>query len=189
MTPEHAPTPKDSREQLSARQLETLAQKQLEARSNTPETGGEDDPGKRAEAAREQLKQIEKQEEAPAPAREREEPPRVSPLTLITPHLNYEQTLKTLQNQLPRASRAFSKVIHQPAVERVSEVLEKTVMRPSVTAGAVTSAVILGGIFYVAARAYGFRLSGSELIFALIIGGLIGYVLEVAGRFTPGPHR
>ena len=59
--------------------------------------------------------------------------------------------------------------------------LEKTVMRPSVTLGATWTALIVGVVFYWTARHYGFRLSGSEMILALIVGGLLGAGLEWLG--------
>lgn len=183
MTPEHLPTPPQGAEK-PRNELEDLAQKRLDELKDSREHGHEDDPQKRVEAAREKLDRAEVKKEEPAPAAEKggHEP---TIIQRLTPALNYLHTMETLQRQLPAASRAFSRVIHQPVVERASEIMERTVMRPSVTAGATTAAIIMGGVFYVAARTYGFKLSGSEILFALLIGGLTGYALEAAGRFTP----
>lgn len=186
-TPEQAPRPVERREN-EQNQLEALASRRLEEIQGSREQGQEDDPQQRVESAREKLERNQPRPEEPVPAAERETP-QPGFAARLSPALNYRQTMETLQKQLPAASRAFSKLIHQPAVERASEALEKTVMRPSVTAGATTSAIIIGGIFYVAARIYGFELSGSEIIFAVIIGGLIGYALETAGRFGSRRRR
>jgi hypothetical protein len=93
---------------------------------------------------------------------------------------SYKQTMQSLQRRLPTFSRSFSKVIHNPVVEKTSEILGATVVRPSVTLGATTTALLVGGITYWTAKTYGFAISGSEMLFALLLGGIIGFVVELA---------
>lgn len=95
--------------------------------------------------------------------------------------LAFKQTMQNTQRQLPRASRAFSKVIHQPVIEKTSEVASKTIFRPSLTLGASLGALLGGGIFYGLARYYGFNLSGTEFIFGAAIGAVTGLVWEFFG--------
>jgi hypothetical protein len=83
-----------------------------------------------------------------------------------------------LRRRLKPANRAFSQVIHTPVIEATSETLENTVARPSVLLGTVWTALIVGGIFYLTARFFGYSLSGSELLFSFIVGGLLGIVGE-----------
>ncbi len=121
-----------------------------------------------------------KLEQAPEPAAkasEHDHRPSHHPTTLDK-EAAYHDTLRSLQRHLSPASRRFSKVIHSPAVEKTSEVVGATVARPSVTLGATTTALIVGGFLYFTARAYGFALSGSELLLSLIIGGILGLLVE-----------
>lgn len=143
----------------------------------------------RPEARHEQLetarKAVERQPEQQQPKSEREAAP-AHPITRLDRAINYKHTLKSLQRQLSPSSRAFSRVIHAPVVEKVSEVAAKTVFRPSVTMGASLTALLVGGLTFFTARSYGFPLSGSEFLFSLLIGGVIGIALEGAGKLL---HR
>lgn len=93
--------------------------------------------------------------------------------------LAFKKEIKRVQAQLPPASRALSRVVHNPVVENISEVLEETVLRPSVLIGGATVGLIGGGIFYLYARVAGFALSGSEFLVSMVAGALIGVVLEI----------
>jgi hypothetical protein len=105
-----------------------------------------------------------------------------TPVTRFDLQQNYAHTLKSLQRTMTPVAKTFSRVIHNPAVEAVSEVAGKTVFRPSVTLGATTAATLLGGFVYFVARASGFELAGSEFWLALVVGGLIGLVIEFVYR-------
>ncbi len=178
MSVEHQPTPRGAEQ--SHAELEALAKEQLEKLATTPENAAEH-AEKRAEAAREI---IHKQEQAPdpVPVAEKETAAPVPFVARLDQLTNYTHTMASLQRKLRPMSRSFSKVIHTPAVEKTSEALEKTVMRPSVAAGATWTALLVGVIFYVTARIYGYALSGSEMLVALVIGGILGVALEGVGR-------
>ncbi len=126
------------------------------------------------ESAREQLSKV---EEAPAAAEHQVAPRPISPSGLSR-RISYEHTMKSLQRKLSPASRAFSKTIHAPAVEAMSEAAGKTVLRPSVTLGATTTAILIELFLYLSARQYGFQLRGGELWLALLLGGVIGLFIE-----------
>ena len=128
----------------------------------------------KAEAAREV---IEHQAES-TPAEHDHAPKPAGAPTRLDLDRAYRETLQSLQRHLKPASRAFSRVIHNPTVEQASEVVGQTVARPSVTLGATSTALIVGLASYITAKRYGFTLSGSELILSLIVGGIIGVVLE-----------
>lgn len=79
---------------------------------------------------------------------------------------------------MPASQRAFSKFIHNPAVEKTSEAVGNTVARPNaILAGAVV-AFFLVLLVYVVAKFYGYRLSGFETIGAFIIGWIIGILYD-----------
>ena len=186
MSAEHQPEHQRGAEHSSA-ELEAAARERME-QLRQPEATPEDSPDRRAEAAREVIHKQEHQQPAPEqpPAAEKHHQPHHR---LLNPVLNYAHTMASMQRHLKPASRAFSKVIHAPIVERTSEALEKTVARPSVMAGAGWTAVIVGSIFYLTARRYGYVLSGSEMFVAFVVGGLLGLLIEFIGRSLFRRHR
>ena len=92
---------------------------------------------------------------------------------------SYRKTMKKMQSELSPASRTFSKVIHNPAVEKASEAVGSTVARPNlIIAGALGA--ISSVIVYFIARHYGYVLSGSETIILFGCGWVIGAIIEYA---------
>ena len=172
--PESVKTPESSAE------LQSLAQERLEALRANPETG-EKDQADKVEQAREA---IEKHTEQPPAHKEQASAHKPAHRN---PFASYTHTMASLRRHLSPASRRFSDVIHSPAVERASEVMERTVMRPSVTLGATSTALLVGTILYIMARRYGFSLSGSEILIAIVVGGIFGAVTELL--FKPFSRR
>lgn len=86
----------------------------------------------------------------------------------------YKKTMTAIRSEMSAPSRAFSKVIHNPVIEKTSEVIGSTVARPNaILAGSVT-AFLSVSLIYIVAKQYGYVLSGFESIGAFIIGWLIG---------------
>jgi hypothetical protein len=94
----------------------------------------------------------------------------------------YKQTLNRARSQLSTPERNFSKLIHQPVVDKTSEVAAKTVFRPSGILGGALAALIGTSILTYFSRHYGFRYN--YLFFGLLfIGGFtVGLVIEVMLR-------
>ncbi len=91
---------------------------------------------------------------------------------------SFNKTMKTVQSQQTAPSRAFSKVIHTPAVEKTSEVVGSTIARPNaILAGSVAAFLMTLGI-YLFARYYGYPLSGFETIGAFVLGWIIGLLYD-----------
>lgn len=173
MSVEHQPR---SNESLShSAEVERAARERLEQLSHQPERA-DDHPDKRAERAREIINQSEQAPEPQAKAAEQAQGPSLH--AHLSHIFNYAETMASMQRRLSPTSRRFSRVIHTPAVEKTSEIIGNTVMRPSVTLGATTTALVVGFFFYFTAKHYGFRLSGSELLLSLLVGGVIGIVIE-----------
>lgn len=93
---------------------------------------------------------------------------------------SFNTTMSHVRRNLSAPERTLSKLVHQPLVEKTSEVLGKTVARPSGVVGAGVAAFI--GLFsvYSVARFAGFALSGSEMPILLAVGFLAGLFLEWA---------
>jgi len=91
---------------------------------------------------------------------------------------SYKKHMADVQRELTPASRAFSRVIHNPTVEKTSEIVGSTVARPNAILAGAVSAFILTLAVYVIARNIGYTLSGFETIAAFIIGWVIGIVYD-----------
>lgn len=98
----------------------------------------------------------------------------------------FDHVMDEARSHMSPAERTFSKVIHNPAVEKTSEVLGKTIARPNaILSGSITAfAMVL--LFFLVARYYGYPLSGAETIFAFIIGWVLGTVYDFLRAMITG---
>lgn len=93
---------------------------------------------------------------------------------------SYKKTLHHIQRQLPRTQRAFSKFIHRPAVEVVSEVSAKTVARPSGLLGGGLCALLGSSTLVWMSRHYGFYYNFFVFIGLVLAGFALGVLIEWA---------
>ena len=158
-----------------------LESARTEKLSELREAFGDKDPTEHAETRADKARDIidrQTKDTSPAHVTEKEASAPHVASSFIDHHLNYTLTLASLQRRLSPVSRNFSKIIHAPLVEKTSEVLETTVARPSVLLGTTWTALLLGTIFYLTARHFGYSLSGSELLFSFVVGALLGLLFE-----------
>ena len=101
------------------------------------------------------------------------------PLTKKDIDNSYRKTLTNVQNQLSAPSRAFSKVIHNPIVEKTSDAIGNTIARPNLIISGALGAIASVFVYFIAKR-YGYLLSGSEVIVLFVAGWSIGAVIEYA---------
>lgn len=169
----------------STAELEKAAGEQLEkltSKESGVEKGGEDSL-ERADAARKDTEAIFAKEAGKE--KSKKEPVGNSPRAVrkVTKHekeISYRKTMKLVRSDMGPVSRTFSKVIHQPAIEKTSQVVGGTVARPN--------AILTGSIFafvfvlatYVIAREYGYPLSGFETMGAFLLGWIIGLIFDYA---------
>ncbi len=92
----------------------------------------------------------------------------------------YNKTMKTIQKEMNPIDRTFSKVIHNPVVDKVSDVTSKTVARPNLVIAGALGTILFGSIIYLVAKHYGYNLSGTEAIATFILGWAIGAIIEFA---------
>ena len=94
----------------------------------------------------------------------------------------YARSMERVRSTLPKPARAFSKLIHTPAVDAVSEGVGKTMARPSgILAGGLTA--LIGSIVLVyLTRHYGFSYNYMLFIFLYIGGYCFGLVVELILR-------
>ncbi|MGH7196182.1 MAG: hypothetical protein ACREGJ_00240 [Candidatus Saccharimonadales bacterium] len=91
----------------------------------------------------------------------------------------YKQTMRRVQEELSPSARTFSKFIHAPLVERVSDVAGSTVARPNAILSGSISAFIIVTALYLLARHLGFALSGFETIAAFVAGWVLGVAIDL----------
>lgn len=91
----------------------------------------------------------------------------------------YTQVLQKVRSRLSPAERTFSKVIHQPVIDAVSEISGKTLARPSaILGGGITALIGSGAILYMS-KHYGFEYNFFVYILFLIVGFGAGITLEM----------
>lgn len=99
---------------------------------------------------------------------------------------SYKMTMKQVQSEMSAPARAFSKFIHNKAVERTSEVIGSTVARPdAILSGSVFAFVLVLGL-YLLARYNGFSLTGFETIGAFILGWILGIIFDFLRAMITG---
>lgn len=90
----------------------------------------------------------------------------------------FQQTMKSVQRHETKSERRFSKIIHQPVVEEVSNIAGATIARPSgLLIGGLFSVISSGVILYVC-RHYGYEYNFLVGIAALAGGFAVGLLLE-----------
>ena len=95
----------------------------------------------------------------------------------------FNQTIRSVQRRLPAPQRAFSKVIHNPKIEVVSDAAGSTVARPS--------GLLFGGLFsllssivvLILCRYYGYEYNFSIGLISFIGGYFLGLLIEVISSF------
>lgn len=103
---------------------------------------------------------------------------RRGPISKKQKDASFKRQMKDVQAELPVASRAFSKIIHNKVIERTSEVVGSTVARPNAILSGAICAFVLTLAVYVTAKVIGYRLSGFETIAAFIVGWVAGIIYD-----------
>lgn len=140
----------------------------------------ESSPAEKSEAeAREQLEKVIEKAESEEVKQEKRQPVKAERIiTREDRKDSFKKTMETVQSQLPKSSRTFSKVIHNPTVEKVSEVTGKTIARPNAILSGSVAAFVLTLAIYTLAKINGYPLSGFETIAAFIIGWIAGMLFD-----------
>jgi hypothetical protein len=172
MAAEHQPQSNEHQSKTDlSRELEGLKQS---TEHNRPTAELETSQAEQIDLARQQIEHQTQSE----PDKQEQAPSAKPPVTRLDKLAAYRHTMNSLQRQLTPASRAFSRLIHNPVVDKTSEAVGQTIMRPSVSLGATLTPLIVGGFIYLLAKRYGFPLRGSELLLLIILGGFFGAITE-----------
>ena len=98
----------------------------------------------------------------------------------VAKKLRMRQNLKKVQSKLSPRKRAFSKVIHRPNVQKVSELSAKTVARPSGLFGGGLVAFLGSSLYLAYAHYIGFTYNFFVFLLLFAFGFLVGVIGEYA---------
>lgn len=96
--------------------------------------------------------------------------------------ITFERTLTRTRKKLNPAERALSKIVHRPAVERISEVASNTIARPSGLLGAGLLAGLGTVLFLLIIRHHGYDYNYLVMLMLFVIGYFAGATLEIVVR-------
>jgi hypothetical protein len=125
--------------------------------------------------------------EVPEPAADRLHEPRQHYVNRELKEMAYSRVLNRARKQLPAPARAFSKIVHQPVVNAVSEGLGRSVGRPSGIFGGGLLALLGTTAYYYITKHYGYSYNYFVFVMLLVLGFLAGWCGELAwklGRTT-----
>jgi hypothetical protein len=94
----------------------------------------------------------------------------------------WNRSMTRVRKHLSTPSKAFSKVIHQPVVDSVSRVSEKTVARPSGFLMGSIFAFLGSSVFLWVSRHYGFTYNYLLFFLFFIVGFAVGLLVEALLR-------
>lgn len=179
--PEHTPTTEHTKERQ--RDIEHIPER-FDSTEKTPEESP-DAVEKQVERARTEAQQeaVSGREVSKGEYKAKEEP---AHRPHHTRQESYKHTMRNVRAELSAPERTFSKVIHAPAVERISDAVGKTIARPDAILSGSISACIFVLALYVMARFYGFELRGSETILAFLVGWALGIVFDIVRGIIRG---
>lgn len=101
----------------------------------------------------------------------------------------YKKTMAAIQSDMSAPARTFSKVIHNPVIEKTSDAVGSTLARPNAILAGSTTAFIAVAVIYIIAKQYGYVLSGFESIAAFIIGWLVGVSFDYIRVLIRGSNK
>lgn len=144
------------------------------------ERSAEKSTGENLEDARREALELAKTKEQEKPAKS--EKAKESPEKPVERDLDasFAKTMNHIRKDMSPASRAFSKVIHNPVVDKTSEIIGSTIARPNLILAGAIGILTIGLGIYLVAKSYGYVLSGFEMIGASILGWSVGAIIEFA---------
>ena len=98
----------------------------------------------------------------------------------------YNSIMQQTRAEMSGAERAFSRVIHNPVIERASDFASNTIARPDAILSGAIFAFILTLVIYLIAKQSGYPLTGTEATAAFIIGWAIGNIYDFTKTLLRG---
>jgi flagellar biosynthesis GTPase FlhF len=92
----------------------------------------------------------------------------------------YQRILTRARRHMRPYSRAMSHIIHQPAIDSISEVSSKTIGRPSGILGGGIVALVGTTAYYYISKHYGYNYNSFIFLTLMACGFVLGWTLEIA---------
>lgn len=174
---EHSPTPDQNLELIANKQQETIRQN-LEKHEKIQHEKLQDIRNEVEQVSSKHEKEGQLQEKKLAAEKSPSERRGHGKISSKQKDASFKKTITTIQTELPLPSRAFSKLIHNKAVEKVSDTVGSTIARPNAILAGSAFAFVFTLVIFLVARYYGYPLSGSETIAGFIIGWATGLLFD-----------
>jgi hypothetical protein len=91
---------------------------------------------------------------------------------------SFKRQMSEVQSQMSPTEKTFSKIIHNKAVEKTSDVVGATIARPNAILAGAVFAFIFTLAVYLIAKNIGYKLSGFETILAFCTGWIVGILYD-----------
>lgn len=101
----------------------------------------------------------------------------------------YRRLMGQVRRHLKRPTRSFSKLVHSPVVDSISNVSAKTIARPSGLLGGSIFAFLGSVVLLYSAKHYGFKYNYSFFFVCFVAGFLVGAFIELLLWFTWSKRR
>lgn len=186
--------PTNFENKLDQSELDRLADERLRDKSErlekrSPERSAADRADKSRHEALEQAKSAEVKSQVERVDHKAERERELPPNSKAARKQAYDSIMREVQSQMSPAERNFSRFIHAPVVEKVSEATGKTIARPNaILAGSLSAFVLVLGV-YLVARHYGYPLSGAETMVAFAAGWVLGILFDFLRLMVTGRHN
>lgn len=90
----------------------------------------------------------------------------------------YKRTIGRIQNKLTGPDRRFSKIVHNPTVERASNIAAQSVGRPIGLLGGALFSLVGSAVFLYITRHFGYAYNYGVILFLFVIGYIAATMLE-----------
>jgi hypothetical protein len=173
-SPEKTQQDKEKYREIRQESNERL-QEELERRAEkSPKDNPESLKAEALEALAAHEKQAKDTEREPSPAEKRND----RPINNAAKEASFQKTMEEVRSEMSAPSRAFSQLIHNKTVEKISDSVGNTVARPdAILSGAIFAFTLTLGV-YLLAKNLGYPLSGFETIGAFAAGWAFGLVFD-----------
>ena len=98
--------------------------------------------------------------------------------------ITLKKTMSGIQKQLPATDRAFSKVVHNPVVNKISDISEKTIARPIGILGGGALALLGSLLSTYFSRKFGMSYNIFMFVIFFAVGYILATLLELLYRAT-----
>lgn len=184
-SPVFTPESQTPREQLGDA-TETL--KPVEAERVSQERS----PSDALEQIRERLAAIHEYENTPIGANlesEDTDEPSVLGIQKVLKNDAFRDTMRTVRASLPSGSVLFSKIIHNPSMDRASEITSRTIARPAGLLGGGITALAISAISLILAKRYGFSYNYGTLLISFLAGYTVVTIIEIVSKIIRRNHH